>query len=99
MSKSKFGYCMTTQTLNIALCKRDGIMDGQTDDLIPRYPRQTFQAEGIKQKMKWIELIKADTHVKFERLITSFTTMDLNTNLHFTLESEMLKVKDKSHNG
>ena len=53
--QSKFGYCMTTQTLNIALCKWDGIMDkqmdkrmdGQTDkgidDPIPRCPRQKFQ--------------------------------------------------------
>ena len=30
--QSKFGYCITTQTLNIALCKRDGITDRQTDD-------------------------------------------------------------------
>ena len=29
--QSKFGYCIITQTLNIALCKRDGITDRQTD--------------------------------------------------------------------
>ena len=32
--QSKFGYCNITQTLNIALCKRDGITDRQTDDAI-----------------------------------------------------------------
>ena len=29
--QSKFGYCIITQTLNIALCKRDGITDRQPD--------------------------------------------------------------------
>ena len=29
--QSKFGNCIITQTLNIALCKRDGIMDKQAD--------------------------------------------------------------------
>ena len=29
--QSKVGYCMTTQTLNIALCKRDGMAHRQTD--------------------------------------------------------------------
>ena len=29
--QSKFGYCIITENLNIALCKRDGITDGQTD--------------------------------------------------------------------
>ena len=29
--QSKFGYCMTTQTLNIALCKQDGITDRRKD--------------------------------------------------------------------
>ena len=29
--QSKFGYCIITKTLNIALCKRDGITDGRTD--------------------------------------------------------------------
>ena len=58
--QSKFGYCITTQTLNIALClKWDGITDRQTDgrtdrqtrrtdDPITRCPRRTFQAGGIK---------------------------------------------------
>ena len=36
----KFGYCIVIQTLNITLCKRDGITDGwtdkQTDDPITR---------------------------------------------------------------
>ena len=58
--QSKFGHCMTTQTLNIALCKQDGIMDRQTDGRTDeqtdkqtdkpntRCPQQTFKAEGIK---------------------------------------------------
>ena len=29
--QSKFGYCIIAQTLNIALCKRNGITDKQTD--------------------------------------------------------------------
>ena len=53
--QSKFGYCMTTQTLNIALCKRDGFTDKQTDGGtdVPntRCPRQTFQAGGIKSQV------------------------------------------------
>ena len=52
----KFGYCIITLTLYIALCKRDGITerqtdgqtDGRTDDPITRCPRWTFQAGGIK---------------------------------------------------
>ena len=59
--QSKFGYCIITQTLNIALCKRDGITDRQTDKRtgrrkdspITRCPRRTFQAAGIK---KWEHL-------------------------------------------
>ena len=47
--QSKFGYCIITQALNIALCKQDGITDrrtdGQSDYLIPQ---QTFQDGGIK---------------------------------------------------
>ena len=36
--ESKFGYCMSTQTLNTLyvlhfVCKRDGIMDRQADGL------------------------------------------------------------------
>ena len=55
--QSKFGYCIITQTLNIALfCKRDGITDrqmdrqtyGWTEDPITRCPWRTFQAGGIK---------------------------------------------------
>ena len=50
--QSKFGYCITTQPLKIALCKRDEITDRQsdrqTDDPITRYPQRTFQARGIK---------------------------------------------------
>ena len=58
--QSKFGNCIITQTLNIALCKRDGITDkqtegqtdgqtdGRTDYPITRCPRRTFQAGGIK---------------------------------------------------
>ena len=60
--QSKFGYCIITQTLNIALCKRDGTgrnygrtnrqtdkqTDGRTDDPNTRCPRRTFQAGGIK---------------------------------------------------
>ena len=58
--QSKFGYCITTQTLIIALFiearrnyrqmdkQTDGHTDGRTDDPITRCPRQTFQAEGIK---------------------------------------------------
>ena len=49
----EFGSLIITHTLNIALCKRDGItetqtdkrMDGQMDDPIARCLRQTFQAE------------------------------------------------------
>ena len=45
--KSKLGYCIITQTLNIALCKWDKIMDRQTDDPITRCPQGTFHAGGI----------------------------------------------------
>ena len=52
--QSKFGYCMTTQTLNIVLCKRDRITDkltdGRKDHPNTRCPRQTFQAGGIKKQ-------------------------------------------------
>ena len=57
--QSKFGYCITIQTLNIALCLLAGLvtdrqmdrqMDKQTDDPITRCPRWTFQAGGIKIK-------------------------------------------------
>ena len=49
--QSNFGYCMTTQTLNIHfICKQDGITDkqtdGQTNHNITR--GQTFKARGIK---------------------------------------------------
>ena len=52
----KFGYCIITKTLNIALClkvgqnysQRDKHLNGQTDDPITRCPRWTFQAGGIK---------------------------------------------------
>ena len=47
--QSRFGYCIITQTLNIALCKRDGITDRQTDrqteDPITRCPRRTFHTD------------------------------------------------------
>ena len=56
--QSKFGYFIITQTLNIALCKRDGITEGrtnrQTDDLITRFPRRTFQAGGIKTNVTFL---------------------------------------------
>ena len=52
--QSKFGYCMTIQTFNIALCKRDGITNrrtyNRTDDPNTRCLRRTFQAGGIKMK-------------------------------------------------
>ena len=55
--QSKFGYCITTKTLNIALCKRDGITDRQTgrqtDDPITRCPRLTFQVGGIKSVLQY----------------------------------------------
>ena len=54
--QSKFGYCINTQTLNISLCKRDGIADrqtdGQKDDPITRCPWRTFQAWGVKNYLK-----------------------------------------------
>ena len=51
--QSKFGYCIITKILNIALCKRDGITDRQTDeglmeDPISRCPWWTFQAWALK---------------------------------------------------
>ena len=58
--QSKFGYCIITQTLIIALCLKagrnygrtdrqtDGQTDKRTDDPITRCPRRTFQAGGIK---------------------------------------------------
>ena len=57
--QSKFGYYIIKQTLNIALCKRDGITDrpteGQTDrrtdTLITRCPQRTFRAGGIKKHL------------------------------------------------
>ena len=47
--QSKFGYCIITQTLNIALCQQEGITDrwtngrtdGQTGDPITRCPQRT----------------------------------------------------------
>ena len=62
--QSKFGYCMTTQTLNNALCllagrnygqtngRTDRQTDGRTDDPNTRCPRRTFQAGGIKKSTK-----------------------------------------------
>ena len=52
--QSKFGYCMTTTTLNIALCKRYGItdkrtngqMDRQTDGQTDGQTIQTLDAPG-----------------------------------------------------
>ena len=56
--KSKFGYCMTTQTLNVALCLQAGRnygqtdkwtdrqTDGQTDDPITRCPLWPFRPGG-----------------------------------------------------
>ena len=57
--RSKFCYSIITQTLNIALCKRDGITDrqtnGRTDDPITRCPRRTFQAGSIKiPEIRWV---------------------------------------------
>ena len=71
--QSKFGYCIITQTLIIGLCfyagrnygqtnrQTDGGTDGRTnwqmDNPITRYPRQTFQAGGIKMMLQlniWI---------------------------------------------
>ena len=54
--QSKFGYCIITPTLNIALCLLAGRnygrtnrqTNGRTDDPITRCPRRTFQAGGIK---------------------------------------------------
>ena len=49
--QSKFGYCIITQTLDIALCKckRDGITDGQTDrQMDDPNTWRTFQVGGIK---------------------------------------------------
>ena len=59
--QSKFGYFIISHTLNIALCKWDGIMDKQTDKRTDRQmfrltldaPRRTFQAGG-KIKNKYI---------------------------------------------
>ena len=51
--QSKFGYCIITQTLNIALClkagRNYGRTDRQTNDPITRCPRRTFQAGGMKR--------------------------------------------------
>ena len=51
-SQSKFGYCIITQTLNIALYlkagRNYGRTDKRTDDPITRCPQRTFHAGGIK---------------------------------------------------
>ena len=56
--QSHFGYCIITQTLNIALCKRDGIKDkqadGRTDDPITRCLQRISQAWGIKIMYKFL---------------------------------------------
>ena len=52
--QSKFGNCITTQTLNVSGTElrtdrqTDGQTDGRTDDPITRCPWRTFQAGGIK---------------------------------------------------
>ena len=52
--QSKFGYCIITQNLNIALClnagqlRTEGWTDKQTDNPISRCPQQTFQAGAHK---------------------------------------------------
>ena len=46
--QSKFGYCKTIQTLNIALLSKRGRNYGRTDDPNTRCPPWTFQAGGIK---------------------------------------------------
>ena len=65
--QSMFGYCIITQTLNIALSfvsgrvlrtdrRTDKRTDGQVYDSITRCPRWTFQAGVIKtecNRLKW----------------------------------------------
>ena len=58
--QSKFGYCIITQTLNLALLfvfelRTDGQTNGRADRRtiqITRCPRRTFQAGGIKIQPK-----------------------------------------------
>ena len=55
----QFGYCMTTQTLNIALCKRDGITDKETNGRQGQTNGQTdIQTRGIK--MMFLLLIHSE---------------------------------------
>ena len=60
--QSKFGYCITTQTLNIALCLKAwqncGQTNGQTDNPITRCPRRTFQAGGIKKHYTAVDWVR-----------------------------------------
>ena len=54
--QSKFGYCIITQTLNIALfesgteLRTDRQTDKRMDNPITRCPQRTFQAGGIKRQ-------------------------------------------------
>ena len=44
--QSKFGYCITTLTLNIALCKRGGITDRRTEKRMNRQMIQLLDVPG-----------------------------------------------------
>ena len=44
----KYGYCMTTQTLHIALCKRDGIIDGWTDGRVIQFLEASIKITAWK---------------------------------------------------
>ena len=60
--QSKFGKCITTQSLIIALLlKQGGITDRRMDDSFTRCPRQTFQAGGIKTKVKLAKYVTLPT--------------------------------------
>ena len=83
--QSKFSKCIITQTLNIALCKRDRIMDKQTDNLIQRCPLWTFQAGGIRihhQRMQplplmgWRMLTAELISMKFDRKPSTWPSLD-----------------------
>ena len=55
--QSKFGYCIITQTLNIALCKRGGIKDKQADGRTIQLLDASsgfFQAAGKKIMYKFL---------------------------------------------
>ena len=82
--KSKFGNCIITQTLNIALLFERGtglLTDRQTDNPIIRCPRRTFQAGGIKilffqeRTQKYYSVVKCNDILFLVGGLTHFNVM------------------------